>query len=223
MKRRSAFTLIELLVVIAIIAILAAILFPVFAKAREKARTSSCQSNLKQIGVAIMQYTQDYDETYMRGWYAATPNNVTPNLAVDPYLKSLQVWICPSSRLNRSYGYHTSLFNGRSLSDIKEVASTIIYCDAAVIQQATMALTPDQWQHNGTCDWEVQFPYNPTSPYAANGNWTNTSQTWYPRRPWPAHMEGANWCYADGHVKWNRVDKVCATIAGTAGCDYDNF
>ncbi len=59
---RRAFTLIELLVVIAIIAILAAILFPVFAKAREKARQSSCQSNVKQLGLAFMQYTQDYDE-----------------------------------------------------------------------------------------------------------------------------------------------------------------
>src|SRR5512137_1152715 len=64
MPKRRAFTLIELLVVIAIIAILAAILFPVFAKAREKARQSSCQSNLKQIGLAFMQYAQDYDEQY---------------------------------------------------------------------------------------------------------------------------------------------------------------
>src|SRR5438874_7363740 len=61
-RTQSAFTLIELLVVIAIIAILAAILFPVFGRARENARRSSCQSNLKQLGIAIMQYTQDYDE-----------------------------------------------------------------------------------------------------------------------------------------------------------------
>ncbi|HAZ64135.1 MAG TPA: hypothetical protein DCZ72_11075, partial [Armatimonadetes bacterium] len=74
---RRGFTLIELLVVIAIIAILAAILFPVFAKAREKARAASCQSNLKQLGLSVMQYTQDWDEMYPTGdvggdWVVAT-------------------------------------------------------------------------------------------------------------------------------------------------------
>ncbi len=93
-KTRSAFTLIELLVVIAIIAILAAILFPVFARARENARRSSCQSNLKQLGLAVMQYTQDYDETFplanYSGWDVPWP------VTVQPYVKSLQVFQCPS-------------------------------------------------------------------------------------------------------------------------------
>ncbi|MDH7568888.1 MAG: prepilin-type N-terminal cleavage/methylation domain-containing protein, partial [Armatimonadota bacterium] len=71
MKRRRGFTLIELLVVIAIIAILAALLFPVFARARENARKATCMSNCKQIGMATMQYVQDYDETFPRvGWPA---------------------------------------------------------------------------------------------------------------------------------------------------------
>jgi len=69
MHRKSGFTLIELLVVIAIIAILAAILFPVFATARDKARQTACISNLKQIGIAFVQYTQDYDEMVPAGWY----------------------------------------------------------------------------------------------------------------------------------------------------------
>src|SRR5580704_4484596 len=97
-RRHAGFTLIELLVVIAIIAILAAILFPVFAQAREKARSATCQSNLRQLGLAVLQYTQDYDEVYpmeaMGNW--CTPGNggcsgpaqITIQTTLDPYVKS---------------------------------------------------------------------------------------------------------------------------------------
>ncbi len=91
----KGFTLIELLVVIAIIAILAAILFPAFAKAREAARRSSCSSNLKQIGIGIMQYAQEYDETYPNGM---GKRNFDEDWAsnTQPYIKSIDVFRCPS-------------------------------------------------------------------------------------------------------------------------------
>ena len=95
---RGGFTLIELLVVIAIIAILAAILFPVFAQALEKARQTSCLSNEKQLGLALMQYTQDYDETYPYNIMAGTVGdwNNTWVGRVTPYVKDLRVFMCPS-------------------------------------------------------------------------------------------------------------------------------
>ncbi|MCE5215684.1 DUF1559 domain-containing protein, partial [bacterium] len=96
--RRHGFTLIELLVVIAIIAILAAILFPVFARAREKARQSACQSNLKQVGLAAQMYAQDYDETMVRAWRMTNDNNGTTWAdMLMPYMKNLQMLDCPSS------------------------------------------------------------------------------------------------------------------------------
>jgi len=96
---RNAFTLIELLVVIAIIAILAAILFPVFARARENARRSSCQSNLKQIGLGVIQYVQDYDEllpSTRRGGAV----DVSWRVQIYPYVKSTQIFSCPSNTNN---------------------------------------------------------------------------------------------------------------------------
>lgn len=101
-KRRKGFTLIELLVVIAIIAILAAILFPVFARARENARRTSCMSNMKQLALGVIQYTQDYDEKVPIWRYSVggTRPTLTWSRAIEPYTKSYQITRCPSQAKN---------------------------------------------------------------------------------------------------------------------------
>jgi prepilin-type N-terminal cleavage/methylation domain-containing protein/prepilin-type processing-associated H-X9-DG protein len=130
-RNKAGFTLIELLVVIAIIAILAAILFPVFAQAREKARQSACMSNLKQIGIAVMLYVQDYDETFpIRSWNGGTgicfdPNTLGAptgtanpyctsyswNFQINPYLKNNGVYVCSSGIFPTGISKNSGTYN----------------------------------------------------------------------------------------------------------------
>ncbi len=135
----SGFTLIELLVVIAIIAILAAILFPVFARAREKARQASCMSNLKQIGAATLMYIQDYDERYPPQ-FGPTPDLDWPIMLM-PYVRNAQLWLCPSNSPPPwdhmhvegqilSYGYNCYYLAFRSQAVVSDVAGTILIADS---------------------------------------------------------------------------------------------
>ncbi len=111
-RLKSGFTLIELLVVIAIIAILAAILFPVFARAREQARKAACQSNLKQMGLAMMQYVQDFDETFPVAQFDSSPTYYWYQ-AIAPYVKNTQVFACPTAgQIRRVDGTDTVQYSG---------------------------------------------------------------------------------------------------------------
>ncbi len=134
MHRRCGFTLIELLVVIAIIAILAAILFPVFAKAREKARQSSCNSNLKQAGVAALQYAQDYDEMLVCHSMNPSSTEGPPRWwdLVQPYLKNQQMGSCPSAvDLGLGYGCNVNIPKGvgKAMATITRPAETAWFAD----------------------------------------------------------------------------------------------
>ncbi len=154
-RRASAFTLVELLVVIAIIAILAAILFPVFARARENARRASCLSNLKQIGIGFMQYTQDYDEqgpmTSMSGGMMAG-GAYSWTTSTQPYIKSVQIFRCPSDSAARwnapnlppaAPPYTTSyVFNSWFAPDKKDPATGAVngYSNLAKVQEPSRSI-----------------------------------------------------------------------------------
>ena len=228
-SQHFAFTLIELLVVIAIIAILAAILFPVFARARENARRASCQSNLKQIGLGILQYTQDYDEKYPsgsttvggargRGWAGQCL----------PYIKSSQVFVCPSDTKTPnanpkiSYAYNSAVpypingWSGPSLAAFTATARTVI----------AFEVTNCTWNPNT----DIDSPYSavgngflgnnilPSSPqtqystgYLASSGATATSPEY--DAPTGRHLDMSNFLFVDGHVKALRGEKVSAGLA----------
>ncbi len=149
---RKGFTLIELLVVIAIIAILAAILFPVFARAREKARQTQCLSNVKQTMLGVLMYAQDYDETLPRLYteYDPAVQYTLPNgesrtgpfilwhTALYPYTNNYQIWTCPSSTARYTGGYTGSgsygintMNDGLALASMQTPAETMFFADSA--------------------------------------------------------------------------------------------
>lgn len=171
--RKSAFTLIELLVVIAIIAILAAILFPVFARARENARRSSCQSNLKQIGLGILQYTQDYDEKLTPLWTGNSfPGRWRWMDCAQPYVKSTQLFNCPSDAdANNRYNY---IAPGSTTTDLPGNTAPDFF-GSYVGSNAYWGNTGDSWggamtTNFGVVNSIVQFDSPSTTFMAGDGN-----------------------------------------------------
>jgi len=219
---KQAFTLIELLVVIAIIAILAAILFPVFARARENARRASCLSNLKQIGLGMMMYVQDYDEKFPMAIWATniasgtgyvsqtdssmpgakfqtynnaggTPapgNYVTWMDMIYPYVKSVQVFACPSGTVTDvpGYGYNTLIGNGFANGIPQPISLAAINTSAYLVVNGDGNLN-SSWQYlNGD---------------SLCGIYSVTSSYYYPY--YFPHFDGASYSFADGHAKWYKV------------------
>ena len=208
---RRGFTLIELLVVIAIIAILAAILFPVFARAREKARQSSCLSNIKQIGLGNLMYAQDYDERLgIYDWQAARMW-----VAVGPYVKNTQIFVCPSYNYGGcssgtcprsllvggttdcypgypgighrlSYGWNTADEGYGELNGIPGNQGNLGVLGkmmAQIERPAEKVLVGDS-----VCPRQRGLDYI--------NNVNNKNSAYVP------HNEGVNLCFVDGHAKW---------------------
>ena len=240
-KGANAFTLIELLVVIAIIAILAAILFPVFAQARESARQTTCLSNLRQIGLANNMYLQDYDETYVpvggtveQVW--PTSHRETTNgpkvisgwsLNLLPYIKSRDLFQCPSMDKTFTGDGDCKAFNGQRMTN-------------HYAYNFWLGADDSYWGYGSSADGSVNLssplsiaaisqPSNTVShfhsgsvpPYGSSWGCVYVTielPDFYNKiRPRLRHKDGDNFVFADGHAKWYQVKE--ADSAGSRSKD----
>ncbi len=226
-SKSRGFTLIELLVVIAIIAILAAILFPVFARAREAARATSCKSNLKQLTTGILMYVQDYDEVLPHGGRSGASPNRWYQL-VDPYIKNAQVFRCPSYNVgtNRGYGTNVNLMewgNASSMAEVQAPADTVIIGDTALCTTAVATdHNPLNWvqYQSGQTDWQFTPPRDRNGN--ATGRFTATGDN-ERRRLIPRHSEMCNVGYLDGHVKAEKLERLLGPLPAGGVGQFDYF
>ncbi len=215
-RQGMGFTLIELLIVIAIIAILAAILFPVFARARENARRSSCMSNLKQIGLAAMMYSQDYDETLMKngvcGGQQLETGGLSSNSACStipgneyyhlwmhilyPYDRSVQIYNCPSAEGGARFtsGYYWSGGSGLAHYGYNQYLSDGLKL-AAIQQPSVTPMIMDSTYYLSDPDHDCNASSTPFDSWCISGPTDNADPPDY------RHLETANIAFADGHVK----------------------
>jgi prepilin-type N-terminal cleavage/methylation domain-containing protein/prepilin-type processing-associated H-X9-DG protein len=226
MKRRG-FTLIELLVVIAIIAILAAILFPVFAQARDKARQASCLSNARQVAAGSLMYTQDYDEIWPSSHWAIY------FVLIQPYVRNRDIWACPShsgvytvrpcfwmgnragctaielDRVISGWVLNADITGGwdnslpRSLAVLEEPASQILMAETDVWSPGKTALNNPPNTFPQTAQMAVS-PCRTALHAVYNSRWVRATPRSGTGRIGAHHMDGTNMIFADGHVKWAR-------------------
>ncbi|HEY3333558.1 MAG TPA: DUF1559 domain-containing protein [Capsulimonadaceae bacterium] len=245
-RRAAAFTLIELLVVIAIISILAAILFPVFATARDKARQTACASNTKQIGLAFFQYTQDYDETWTpliygtnQGWAGR----------IYPYTKSTNIYSCPSDSTSATSGNWVVSYamnegvkgtnnSVLALSKFTAPSATVLMYE---VRGVTVNVTdPTEgsgptWGSQPASTWLSPAGYG-IAGYPDQGHWggwNSATNAWdyiganpggrtggYLDTEKSAHATGCNFLCCDGHVKWVSATRVSTGYNNSATDNY---
>ncbi|MES2459603.1 MAG: DUF1559 domain-containing protein [Armatimonadota bacterium] len=229
-RRIVAFTLIELLVVIAIIAILAAILFPVFAQARGKARQATCLSNQRQIGIGVLAYVQDNDETLPISNYPDSTGvtNTTWQYAIDPYVKAnfprtinntvgnaLSIYVCPdfadtsaSARPSSSYSTNRAFF-GTLDANLSAGNRTLA---VSLAELKTPAQDVFLSESTGGCVW-TEGADDPAAYASLGGTLKSCTRIYLVGRT--RHSGGANYLLGDGHAKWFKAPTPSYTVSGS--------